>query len=217
MKIRNKMVGIVGVIVLFVLVRLLCLTYRKRIVDPYDVFKGIKDDPDKNVTLGLWHNRFIFCIALCPRFVRRRVVSMSSQSKDGDLGAFFAKLFGLTIVRGSSSRNGARALKGVLKLVKKKHHVALTLDGPRGPIYEAQPGAGFLARACKIPLVPVSVNAENYWTLKTWDRMQIPKPFSKVEFVLGEPLFIPPKQDKNQQDIEKRRVEAAMMCVTVDV
>ena len=217
MKVRNRALGVVGVTVLSVMIRLLCLTYRKRIVDPHGLIEKLKNDPDMNVALGVWHNRLIFCIALCPKFIRRRVVAMSSQSKDGDLSALYAKLFGLTVVRGSSSRNGANALKAILKLVRKKYHVALTLDGPRGPLYEAQPGAGFLAGACKIPLIPASVNSDNYWVVNSWDRMQIPKPFSKVELVFGEPLMLPPRQDKDQQAAKKARVEEAMKTVTVDL
>ena len=67
----------------------------------------------------------------------------------------------------------------------------LTVDGPRGPRYTVHPGAAALALASGAPVVPILVNADSYWQMKSWDRMQIPKPFSRVTLVLGEPLTIP--------------------------
>jgi lysophospholipid acyltransferase (LPLAT)-like uncharacterized protein len=195
------------------LVRILKLTFRVRIVDETGLLRNDRPWP---VIVLLWHNRLLFASAFFPRNLRRRTAALTSASRDGQYAADFLRCFSIGAVRGSSSRGGRDALKELRKCLLAGHSVALTPDGPRGPKYELQIGPVLLAEMTGIPLVPVSVNAPARWELGGWDRTQIPKPFSRVEFVIGAPIFIHRKLTAEQRAEMRAQVEAALMAVTKD-
>ena len=88
------------------------------------------------------------------------------------------------------------------------HHrlpAGFTLDGPRGPVGVAQPGAVWLARTTGNPVLPFHLEASRHWSLRSWDRTQIPKPFATVALVVGEPMAVP--ADTADGDLERWRVE----------
>jgi len=91
------------------------------------------------------------------------------------------------------------------QLVKdvKANGVAFTLDGPRGPAEVAQRGAVWLAKATGQPLLPFHSEAASSWTMKSWDRTQVPKPFTTVAMVIAEPLYVP--KDANDAALEQWR------------
>jgi lysophospholipid acyltransferase (LPLAT)-like uncharacterized protein len=92
----------------------------------------------------------------------------------------------------------------------KSKGVAFTLDGPRGPADVAQPGAVWLSKATGNPLLPFHSEAASSWTLKSWDRTQIPKPFTTIAMAIGEPLYVP--RDANEAALEswRGRLEASI-------
>jgi lysophospholipid acyltransferase (LPLAT)-like uncharacterized protein len=138
---------------------------------------------EQNLILLLWHNRF-FTAFEAHRLVRgqhHRLYGMVSASRDGGtLSAFFRKT-GIIPVRGSSSRRGSQALREMIGIVKDKGDVGITLDGPRGPIYQAHPGAALLVMKTNAPVVLFEAQYQSFWRLKSWDRFLLPKPFSKVK------------------------------------
>lgn len=96
----------------------------------------------------------------------------------------------------------------MLQLVRdmeKGRPAAFTLDGPRGPARVAQPGAVWLARATGNPVVPFHMEASANWTAKSWDRTQIPKPFTTVSVAIGEPLDV--RGDADDARLETARQE----------
>ena len=105
-------------------------------------------------------------------------------------GAAHAR-FGYRAARGSTSRNGARALAQLRRELASGHAVAFTVDGPRGPARVVQPGAVWLAGATGQPILPFHIEASRCWTLGSWDRTQIPKPFSTVGVAIGPPIQVP--------------------------
>ena len=52
--------------------------------------------------------------------------------------------------------------------------------------------------------MPFHIEAARHWTTRSWDRTQVPKPFSRMALVIGEPMFVPP--DADDAAIESRRV-----------
>jgi lysophospholipid acyltransferase (LPLAT)-like uncharacterized protein len=138
---------------------------------------------DQNLILLLWHNRFFtaFEAHRRTRGKHHQLYGMVSASRDGGtLSAFFRKI-GIIPVRGSSSRRGSQALREMIGIVKYKGDVGITLDGPRGPIYKAQPGAALLMMKTQAPVVIFEAECSSFWRLKSWDRFILPKPFSKVK------------------------------------
>ncbi len=94
------------------------------------------------------------------------------------------------LARGSSSRGGVAALKAQIDALAHGYHVAISVDGPRGPRDPAKPGAGQLAVLSGAPIVPVSGVARPDWRLRNWDQTMVPPPFARLAFVLGDPIRV---------------------------
>ena len=144
----------------------------------------------------LWHDR----IFAGTYFLRdRRIVVITSQSLDGEYIARFLKRFGFGTVRGSSSRGGVKAMVEMIRSMRKGVPMAFTVDGPRGPRYEAKKGAVLLAKKTGNPMVPFSVELDRSWRVGSWDRMQIPKPFTRANFVVSDPIYV--SQDADEEEV----------------
>lgn len=143
----------------------------------------------------------------------KNLVAMVSRSTDGNLLVPSLKLRGITPVRGSSSKNGKdkgglRALITMGKLIEQGAGAIITVDGPRGPRGTCQPGAAILAQRIDALILPVVSVSSRYWELrKTWDKMQIPKPFSRIRIIFGPPID---PNDWPNTDALCREVERAL-------
>jgi lysophospholipid acyltransferase (LPLAT)-like uncharacterized protein len=137
--------------------------------------------------LALWHGRIL---AGLHYFQHRNVVVITSQNFDGEWIAGILHRLGFLTARGSTSRGGARALVQLKRDLAAGRPAAFTVDGPRGPARVAQPGVVWLAGASGHPVLPYHVEAEKFWTAGRWDRTQIPKPFTSVALVMGEPIHV---------------------------
>ena len=124
-------------------------------------------------------------------FRNRNIVVITSQNFDGEWIAKILEKFGFSTARGSTSRGGARALVQLRRDLLAGKPAAFTVDGPRGPARVVQPGVVFLAGATGHPILPYHIEANRHWTLGSWDRTQIPKPFATVALAIGEPLRVP--------------------------
>lgn len=156
--------------------------------------------------LALWHGRIL---AATPYFQRRGIVAMASENFDGEWIARLLGKFGYGAARGSTSRGGPAALRQLVREVK-AHGVAFTLDGPRGPAEVAQPGAVWLAKATGQPLLPFHSEAISSWTLKSWDRTQIPKPFTTVAMAIAAPLYVPREADEAALEEWRQRLQQSL-------
>lgn len=136
---------------------------------------------------AIWHNR----IFLTAYFWRRQGFTvMVSRSFDGEYIARAAQRLGYGVIRGSSTRGGSAALTEMVRLMRRQRSMALMVDGPKGPLYKAKPGVVRLAKKSGIPIVPMVIEAEKFWTVGSWDRLQIPKPFSRARILLARPIFV---------------------------
>ncbi len=156
----------------------------------------------KTPILAFWHNR----IFLSTYYFRHRgIIVMSSQSFDSEYIARFIQRFGFGVVRGSSTRGGVGALIEMIKLMRKGFPMGFSVDGPKGPKYVAKSGACLLAKKTQNPVVPFIVEVEKYWEVKSWDNLQIPKPFSRACVYIAEPFYV--AKDAADEEIEKSREE----------
>ncbi|MFA5909397.1 MAG: lysophospholipid acyltransferase family protein [Vicinamibacterales bacterium] len=162
--------------------------------------------------LALWHGRIL---AATPYFQRRGIVAMASENFDGEWIARLLGKFGYGAARGSTSRGGPAALRQLVRDVK-AHGVAFTLDGPRGPAEVAQPGAVWLARATGQPLLPFHSEAASSWTLNSWDRTQIPKPFTTVAMAIRQPIYVPRDADAAALEACRRELEASLAAARLE-
>jgi lysophospholipid acyltransferase (LPLAT)-like uncharacterized protein len=181
------------------LIRALAATYRWRIegLEHFDAIVASGRQP----IMGFWHGRILPATVY---FRNRNIVVITSQNFDGEWIAGIIERFGYGTARGSTSRGGAKALVQLRRDLLAGKPVGFTLDGPRGPARVAQPGALFLAGATGYPILPFHLESSAAWTTKSWDRTQIPKPFSRVAVVVGESFFVP---DTEEATIEAARVQ----------
>ena len=155
---------------------------------------------------AFWHGRILPGTVY---FKRRGIVVITSENFDGEWIARIITRFGYGTARGSSSRG---ALKAMLQLVRdvKDRPVAFTLDGPRGPARVAQPGAVWLSKATGNPIIPFHLESDRYWTLDSWDRTQIPKPFARVGLAFAPPIVVPRDAGADRLDEWQQRLETAL-------
>jgi len=160
--------------------------------------------------MAFWHGRIFHATV---RFKHRGIVVMISENFDGEWIAGLIHRFGYATARGSTSRGGLRALLQLKRELAAGKPVGFALDGPRGPARVAQPGALWLAKATGNPVIPFHLEADRFWTLRSWDRTQIPKPFSTVSVVVGEPFEVAP--DTSDADLEAagRLLEARLAAL----
>jgi lysophospholipid acyltransferase (LPLAT)-like uncharacterized protein len=100
------------------------------------------------------------------------------------------KRFGFTFVRGSTTSGGLMALRGLIKAARDGYSIAITPDGPRGPIFKVQPGIVYLAQKAGVPIIPVACALSRKKILRSWDRYQFPLPFGRIEAVYGQPFQV---------------------------
>jgi lysophospholipid acyltransferase (LPLAT)-like uncharacterized protein len=143
--------------------------------------------------MAFWHEQIFLTTYY---FRRRRIVVMTSQSFDGEYIARFIQRFGYGAARGSSTRGGVGALVEMARLVRAGCPAGFTVDGPRGPRRVAKTGALLLAKKTGRPVLPFAVAPERFWRLGSWDRLQIPKPFTRAVVRLAPPIRVPADADE---------------------
>jgi lysophospholipid acyltransferase (LPLAT)-like uncharacterized protein len=176
---------------------------------------GVLGKPvEGNYIAALWHNRLLLISFVLKKFFPQRPgAGLISASRDGDMIADVTQRFGFDVVRGSSSRMGASALRELSEVLASGRDVLITPDGPRGPAYELGPGIIFLARKTGAPVVPVNMEHSNCWRVKSWDRFIIPKPFSKVRVIIGQPQRISSTSSDEEFERERLRLQSVMMSL----
>jgi len=178
-------------------------------------------DKGQSVIFCIWHNRLALCLEVYRVFFRNiqrpcKLAAMVSASKDGGLLARVLELYGVQPVRGSTSRRGRQALLELVGWAERGYDIALTPDGPRGPCYTVQEGVIALAQITGRPVLPVSYHLTWKIRLKSWDRFQIPVPFTKCLMHLTPPIYVPREATDAEREELRKEVEQRLNSVTVD-
>jgi lysophospholipid acyltransferase (LPLAT)-like uncharacterized protein len=139
------------------------------------------------ILFALWHGRMFLSIQA---HRGEGIATMASQSKDGEWIARWLENNGYVVVRGSTTRGGSQALRGMVRLVRSGRHAALTVDGPKGPPRVVAPGVVQLARLTGAWILPITSSCSKPRFLSSWDRYLLPYPFSKGVVAYGEPFPI---------------------------
>ena len=155
--------------------------------------KKVVDDLRKqkqNYVLAFWHGTM-----LLPWFLHRNdgFAALTSKSKDGDLLAKQLKHWKYKVVRGSSSKGGDVALGIMIDHAKNGYSIAITPDGPRGPEHEFKAGAVITAKKSGVPVVLMGIGIKSKKKLKSWDKFQIPNPFTNVKVIYSDLVYVDSK------------------------
>jgi len=168
--------------------------------------KGIKDHPGAAI-YALWHRQEVLMIYL---HRNRGICGLVSKSKDGEYMARILKRFGFTFVRGSTTSGGFMSLRGLIKAARNGCSIAITPDGPRGPVFKVQPGVVYLAQKAGAPLIPVACALSKKKILPSWDRYQFPLPFGRIQAVYGAPFTVTETDDAAAKTAELEHILNAL-------
>jgi lysophospholipid acyltransferase (LPLAT)-like uncharacterized protein len=170
--------------------------------------------PNERYIGALWHNRLLLFPFVLKRYLpERRGAALISTSRDGEILADLVERFGFEVVRGSSSRKGASAIRQLAEVIAHGHDVVITPDGPRGPAYELGQGIVYLAQQSGAAVVPVNLEYSSCWRVKSWDRFILPKPFSKVRVIIGPPHRVASTTSDAEFERERLRLQGALLAL----
>jgi len=159
-------------------------------------------------TYAVWHGRM-----LIPVYHERHrgIIAMVSEHRDGELVARVVHKLGYRTARGSSTRGGRRAFMEMVRNLRNGSEGAMLPDGPKGPRHVFKPGTLLMVQRAQIPLITITYGAYPAWTLRSWDRFVVPKPFSRSVMLIGEPIHIDRALKGNEFEMLRKQVEERMI------
>lgn len=207
----SPLVHVLGSLLVSLLLRLVYLTSRNR----YQ-FAAASLPYAKSQHPGIfcfWHGRMIMQPFLKPA---RPMHVLISHHNDGALITATMRWFGIDSVRIARKRGGTPAMRELFAVTEKNENIAITPDGPRGPFQQAAGGAAYVAAKSGYPLIPITFSAERHWRLRSWDRFMIPRFFSRILFIVGEPIFVPHDADDAAQAHATALLQESLVRITAE-
>jgi lysophospholipid acyltransferase (LPLAT)-like uncharacterized protein len=168
----------------------------------------------ERVIFAFWHGRLL---VLSWSHRNRNVHVLASEHYDGDLMGRTIEHLGFGHLKGSTTRGGARALRELRGVLAGGNDIGLTVDGPRGPRGKVQQGATELSRLAGSAVVPITDTASRRKIFRSWDRFQVPGPFSKVTVAYGEPVFVPPGTGAEEREMLRAELEERLAELTASL
>lgn len=200
LRMRIEITAALGAFIL----RMLHATIRWRVLEP-TMSLGLDKRTGPRI-IAFWHQQQL---VVAPIYTisgikkgSKGLCALSSRHKDGQISARALEWFGFRTIMGSSSKGGAMAVRSLLEVINEGLDLGITPDGPRGPPHEIKDGIVKLAQLAQVPIYPIAMSVQRRWTFGSWDRMFLPKPFTKGVYVVGRPISVP----RRLSDDDFRRV-----------
>jgi lysophospholipid acyltransferase (LPLAT)-like uncharacterized protein len=191
---KRKILTAIAPILGYLVVRLIYLTCKKQ-------FFIAQKLPNEPLIIAFWHGELLMQPFLYNKVrPNHKVSAMISEHFDGEILARLIGFFGFDTTRGSARKNGAKALLSTFRRMDEGHDIAITPDGPKGPRHSVANGIIAIAQKKRAKIVVFNYTSSSYWTLKSWDKFVVPKPFSTLSFYASAPI------DIADMDIESARV-----------
>lgn len=197
--------------VLVLIVNFIWLSCRVKVTGQETMDKVIAEH--RPVIPCYWHQQHLFCGWYMLQQIKRgmKVGFLVSPSVDGEIPAKIVSSRGATVIRGSSTRTGAQALRDMYQIIVRDGVSPVTTsDGPTGPIFKFKPGAAMLSQMTAAPMLPIACAAKNAWYLKSWDRFMIPRPFTRVVVAVGETVSVSAGQSNKDLTAVQQQMEQAI-------
>ena len=168
---------------------------------------------NKPFIYAFWHGHLLM---MPMPWQRKRPLNMLiSQHRDGQIISKTVKRFDISTISGSTKKAGHLAVRHLLRALRQRECIGITPDGPRGPRMRISGGMIDIARLGRVPIIPCAVSYRHRKILGTWDRFQIPLPFTRGIFVWGDPITIPPETEGEELDKKRHDVETAMNALVM--
>jgi len=170
---------------------------------------------NERVVIAFWHGQ----LAMLQAAYRGRgsgICTQVSRHSDGEIIARAVQPFGIRAARGSATRGGLASVREMLEAHREGYDLAIALDGPRGPIHHAKPGAIRLAQATGTRLFPVACAPRRGWAFASWDRFTVPMPFTRIHYVFGPPLVIAREVGDDAIETARAALESELSRITAE-
>lgn len=201
-KAKQNSLRFLGNIFLATLINVLCKSLRIEKVNEKTIEQLRKEN--KNFVIAFWHGTMLLGWYL---HGSKNVVALTSKSKDGDLLAKILNRWKYNVVRGSSSKGGDVALGVMVDYARNNRSIAITPDGPRGPVFKFKAGGVITAKKGDIPIVLAGVGFGKKKKLKGWDKFQVPYFFSKAKIVYSDPIYVDKNSSYEQTSLTIKKCE----------
>lgn len=172
------------------------------VFDKSYIRKNINYNPELSCIYAVWHG---WQYGLLNIFPRKKLYLLISPSLDGEIISRVSENLGFSTVRGSMKRDGTKALRELLKVLKRGDSIAYTVDGPRGPIFEVKDGIIKIAQMSRKPIIPLVPSVNWKYEAPTWDRYKVPLLFATIKSVFGEPIYVP--KHISDEEVEEYRLK----------
>ncbi|MFW5444254.1 MAG: lysophospholipid acyltransferase family protein [Methylococcaceae bacterium] len=210
-KFKRKLTNFLLKPVAIVLVNFIWTSCRVKVIGQKNMDEVVK--MQKPVIPCYWHQQHLFCAWYMLKQIKRgiNIGFLVSPSADGEIPAKIVSSRGAIVIRGSSTRTGAQALRDMYQIIVKQGVSPVTTsDGPTGPIFKFKPGAVMLSQMTKAPMLPIACAAKNAWYINSWDRFMIPKPFTQIVVAVGEQVTVETKSSNKDTLPEQQQMEVAI-------
>jgi lysophospholipid acyltransferase (LPLAT)-like uncharacterized protein len=179
-----------------------------------------ENPPDSPLIYSFWHNRILLCPNVYQIYSRRRknskAAAIASASRDGAFLSAILECFNIQPVRGSSYKRGPQAMLELTSWAQRGYDLAIAPDGPRGPRYHVYDGIISLAQLTGHPIVPFGFYARRKIVIKSWDRFQIPLPFSLCEMNSAKPIYVPRDASAEEREKLRKQLEETLKEISRD-
>ena len=194
-KIKHYIQTLVVPFILQIIVRIIYLTSKKR-------FHHSAINQNETYVVAFWHGDLLMQPFNYQKLKPNgEVRAMISEHRDGESIQKTVAFLGIGSIAGSSSKGGAKALIAAIKSLKKGVDVAITPDGPRGPIYSVADGIVPISQKTGAKILPFSSKPSKYWQMRSWDKFIVPKPFCEIDFYVGEPFDVDGLEIKDAKEL----------------
>lgn len=191
------------------IIRALGATWRIRIEGEEHLADARRTSP--RVVYAVWHGRML-PFAYTHR--GQRIHVLASEHHDGELLGRTIRFLGFGQVRGSSTRGGTKGLMALTEANRAGYDVGLTVDGPRGPRFEVKSGVVDVAKLTGAAIVPIASGSRRHRTFASWDRFELPMPFTRVVVAYGAPVVVPTDAERDVLEAKRREVEDTLRRIT---
>lgn len=184
-KLKQEILRKTGLVTVSFVINVLCKTLKLKFENDVPLKKALEEN--QNLIAAFWHGKMLIPWYI---FRNKKIAAIVSQSKDGEILSRLLKSWNYELIRGSSNIGGKEALEMMQSKMEENFSIAITPDGPTGPANRMKAGAVVLAKKTGNPLFLIGVSYKKIKQFNSWDKFQLPLPFSAVEIVISDPIYI---------------------------